>query len=74
LEKLDPQNATKVEDDEEDYSMKNKKLISIDPEVYQEQINKMQTYSKYCIIFILVWTFLSGSKNSDFLWSYINAL
>ena len=34
----------------------------------------METYSKYTIFGIMAWCFISGSKNLDFLWSYLGVL
>lgn len=46
----------------------------INSEVYQNSIDKIEDLTKKTIFSILIWSFISGSKNLDFLWSYLGTL
>lgn len=50
------------------------KDLIIDTETFQRSIERLEEISKRTIFAILIWSFVSGSKNLDFLWSYIGTL
>ena len=46
----------------------------IDSEAFERAVNEIEMSSKWTLFIILVWSFIAGSKNLDFVWSYLSAL
>jgi len=46
----------------------------IDSEFYESSISRFRTYAKVITLGLLFWTFVTGNKNLDFLWSYLGVL